>query len=126
MTNTFNLADMVADADQKYAPVSLDLGGGDVVTLRNVLRIKPGTRKEALSLIKQIQSLTESADDDDAEMSEEDFDTVNEIQERILGLAADKPELLNTAIGGDPMIVMEIFNRWMESTQAGEASSSES
>ncbi|WP_078344839.1 phage tail assembly protein [Mycobacteroides chelonae] len=125
MTNTFTLADMVADADEKYAPVALDLGGGDVVTLRNVLRIKPGPRKEALSLIKQIQSLTESADEG-AEMSEEDFDTVNQVQERILGLAADKPELLSTAIGGDPMIIMEIFNRWMESTQAGEASSSES
>ncbi len=125
MTNTFNLADMVADADQKYAPVAIDLGGGDAVTLRNVLRIKPGPRKEALSLIKQIQSLTESAGEG-TDMSEEDFDSVNEIQEKILCLAADDPDLLSTAIGGDPMITMDIFNRWMESTQAGEASSSES
>lgn len=124
MSNTFTLDSMREEMDKKYAPVTLDLGGGDVVVLQNVLRIKAGDRKEALSLIKQIQSLTESKDD--AELSEEDLDAVNELQEKILQLAADKPELLDAAVGGDPMIVMEIFNRWMESTQAGEASSSES
>lgn len=124
MSNTFTLDSMREEMDKKYAPVTLDLGGGDVVVLQNVLRIKAGARKEALSLIKQIQSLTESKDD--AELSEEDLDAVNELQEKILQLAADKPELLDAAVGGDPMIVMEIFNRWMESTQAGEASSSES
>lgn len=125
MSNTFTLDSMREEMDKKYAPVTLDLGGGDVVVLQNVLRIKAGARKEALSLIKQIQSLTESTDEG-AEMSEEDFDAVNELQEKILCLAADKPQLLDAAVGGDPMIVMEIFNRWMESTQAGEASSSES
>lgn len=125
MTNTFTLEAMRAEMDQKYAPVVLELGGDDVVVLQNVLRIKPGARKQALALIKQIQSLTESKDED-AEMSEEDIDTINELQEQILCLAADNPGLLKEAVGGDPMIVMEIFNRWMESTQAGEASSSES
>ena len=102
--------------ETKYVTYDIDRGGGDIVSLRNPLRM-PQSERSALVDIQKA-------------MSDENADTEETLREMIRLVAADihaANRLLADIAGPDEMAILtEVITGYMESQEVGEASPSES
>lgn len=111
---SFTLDDIRAAAEKKYGSTDINIGDGEVVTLLNPLRL-PKLKRDALN------GIGKRLEEDDADQAEVLADAL-----RAAAASATKVEKLIEMIGGDLAVMMELFENYMDSTQAGEASASES
>lgn len=118
MSKSFTLDDIRAAAEEKYGSTTIILGDMEV-ELVNVLRLPKERRDVILNLAKS------------ADVDEEDVD-VDETRETMLeGLRAacrtkEQGKALTEALGDDLPLVAEVFSRYTQGTQSGEASPSQS
>lgn len=111
--NTFTLADIRAAAEKKYGDFPVELGPGDVVVLRNALRLSKSER----AALKRAQESMKAEDADEQVLLEDCI--------RIVAAPGQGQRLVD-AIGGDLTVLAETFSKYAEGTEAGEASGSES
>ena len=111
---TYTLDDIREAAEKKYGALTITLGEGQSVTLRNVLRLP---REERVK-IEELQG----RDDESVE------ETIEGLREAVLTLAdsSDNGRALIDLIGDDNALLIHIFQTWQDQTQAGEAQPSES
>lgn len=121
MTNSYSLADLRADLDKEFAPLSLDLGAGKSVVLRNLLRVTDAEREAVLSALAEVDELHDG--EDDSATSPEDMSRLSRAVELVLTTVAEpgKGPALAAALNGDLMLSMKVMERWTEATQPGEA-----
>jgi hypothetical protein len=108
---TYTLDDIRAAAEAKYGSTDITLSDG-VVRLLNPLRLKKGNREELLAVQDKL-----NADGADQE----------HLLAEALTLVAETPaaaKRLLKALDGDLAMLVEVFGRYSEGTQAGEASAS--
>lgn len=119
MPNVYSLDNLRDELEKKYAPVEIDLGKGDPVVLRNLMRLSSTDRKAVMDAVDVVQRPRE---DDEAQDVEELLTGIK----TVLGLvAADgKGKALTDAIGDDLGLAMHLMELWSEATQPGEAQSS--
>jgi hypothetical protein len=106
--STFTLDDIRAAADAKYGSTDIDLGDR-VVKLLNPLRLPKTNRNKLREVQDQL-----GAEDADQEQLLADA----------LALVAESPaaaKRLLTELGGDLGLLVEVFGRYTEGTQVGEA-----
>lgn len=104
------LADIKAAAQAKYGNYRIDITETSSVELVNPLRLRKAERKVLTSLSDRLKG----------EEDVEQFDVVAEA----LVAAAESPaagKRLVKELEGDVTFALEIFQRYMEETQAGEA-----
>lgn len=111
---TYTLDDIREAADKKYGGLTIELGEGHGVTLRNVLRLS----REERGKIEQLQDREDESVDE----------TIEGLREAVLTLAdsSDNGRALLDLIGDDAALLIHIFKTWQGQTQAGEAQPSES
>lgn len=110
---TYTLDDIRAAAERKYGSLDIDLGDGQGVELVNPLRLAKTKRDELLQLQDKLN-------EDGADQAA--------LLERALILVARteaQGKKLVRAANGDLTILVEVFTRYTEETQAGEASASD-
>jgi hypothetical protein len=121
---SFSLDDIREAADRKYGSYDIDLPDGEVVKLRNVLRLSKAERKELAALEGKLSS----------KESEDDVDAVDEVDqqdiiEKQLVLIAHNKALGNKLIkelGGDFGMVLHVYTSWGKNSEMGEATASQS
>lgn len=116
MSNVFTLEDIDRSLNDKYAPLVFQAGKVKF-QIRQILRL---TTTEREAVVEKLESLQETAEDDLSE------DMIRETMTFVLTVAtADgKGEDLISVLDGDLLRMKILFERWMEDTQAGEASAS--
>jgi len=123
MSKMFTLESIREEADRSFRPVIIELSDGTECTLSNLLRLPKKERLEVTRLLKKLENM-EGAEQDDLEDDEVDLflNTATEV----LTIVGDKGKKLIAEIDGDLTVTMKVMEKWMESTQSGEASGSES
>lgn len=119
MSNTpnFTLDDIRAAAEKKYGNFKVEIGGGEVVELRNALRLAKDERKE----LNRLQSdLDQDGEDEDADQG----DSMAKVL-RLVASDTKQADKLIAAIGDDLTVLAELFSQYVEATQPGEASGSQ-
>lgn len=127
---TIDLAWFRDTADAKYGDLTIPLGDGVEVTLRNGLRLPKDQRRELSTLQKRLDNL--QSDDPEvaqAELAdgEDETDAMYRLMVETLRLVADSAkgaDKLVDAIGDDLPALLEIFAKYGASSQPGEASPS--
>lgn len=116
MSNVFTLEDIDKSLNDKYAPLVFQ-AGKTKFQLRQILRL---TASEREAVVAKLEALQETPEDD---LSEEMIrDTMTFV---LTAATADgKGDELIGALDGDLLRMKILFERWMEDTQAGEASAS--
>lgn len=117
MGNIFTLDALREEAEREFAPTTITLSDGTEVVLQNLLRLKKRDRKVVLEKLKVLEAI------DGTETSEEtdEIELLAETATEILELVADKGQKLLRELDGDVSIILKVLNKWMESTQPGEA-----
>ena len=105
------------EAERKYAPCPIELPDGTVVTLQNLIRLPSKVRTQVYDTLK----LLENDDDGDT-----DFDAMVDAAAAVLEMVADDGPRLVKELGGDVALMMLLIERWMQNTQPGEATTSDS
>jgi hypothetical protein len=117
MGNVFTLDSLREEAERKYAPCPIELPDGTVVTLQNLIRLPSKVRTQVYDTLK----LLENDDDGDT-----DFDAMVDAAAAVLEMVADDGPRLVKELGGDVALMMLLIERWMQNTQPGEATTSDS
>lgn len=121
MAEPTSIADLRAEAEDKYAGLPFKATDGTLITLRNLLRLDDTARKNAQVLLKSVKG-----SDDEGE----DFDALAH-QERVLRdlflLVADNTAAMRTEIRTwDLALKVLVLDKWMAATQLPEAPGSDS
>lgn len=139
---TIKLDEVRANVSRKYAPLEIDLGA-ETVSLRQTIRLSKGERDKLAKLQadrvreSRAQEREEAArqarvaagEVDDSDIVDESDETTLEYFKQFIAIVADSKagaEALFDAVGDDVAVLGEIVTEYAESTQVGEASSSES
>lgn len=125
MSRIFTLDSMREEADKKFgAPVTITVSDGSEVRLRNILRLNKAARDAVQKGLEQIQDHNDKPEDD---QDTGDAFALGDAVFAILEVAAgaDAKKLLKE-LDGDIAVGLEVLNAWLEDSQVGEASSSES
>jgi hypothetical protein len=124
MSNVFTLDSLRAETIRRYAPTQVDLGDGDVVELKSILRLGEKDRKAVLDAIEEINDLeySDETEDDLAEWA----DLVSEACGKVFKLIASSPKKLVARLDHeDPAIRANlhtaVLTRWVGESQLGEA-----
>lgn len=128
MSNIFTLDSMREEIERQFAPCEIDLGGGNVVTLRNVLRLPKKDRDVVYALLDELGD-TQKDDAGEDETGLSGTEAAAEIALKIIPLVAENQrsgEQLVEAIGDDLALTLRVFSSWMNGSQAGEADSLDS
>lgn len=123
MSNLFTLESLREEADRSFRPVVITLSDGTECTLANLLRLPRKQRIEVTKLLKNLEHLEGGTADD---LEEDDVDAFLNTATEILTIVGDRGKKLVAEIDGDLTVTMKVMEKWMESTQSGEASGSES
>lgn len=123
----FTLDDIAEAADKQYGSMDIDLSNGEVVHLRNALRLSKQERKDLQALQSQ---LGESIDEDDDAAEDSVAPEVDEqkILEESLVLVAHNKAMgrqLVKDLGGDLGKLLTVFKLYNKDTELGEASASQ-
>lgn len=112
---SFSLDDIREAADLKYASTDIALGDGETVVMVNPLRLSKEKRKELMS----IQDIIDG---------EEEIDQEDVLRNAIRLVSEDEgpAEKLIELVGDDLGVLAEIFSKYTEKNQVGEASASQS
>ncbi len=109
-----SLNSLMTEAQRKYTDLELDLADGTAARLRNLLLLEDGERKAAQELVAALDG---SGDEDEQLRCIRD----------LLIAVADRPDAVREEIAGWPAVALVlIIERYLEDTQAGEASRSSS
>lgn len=119
MSNVFTLDSLREEADKKFAPFKVELSDGTYANMRSLLRMNKLTRE---AVMKQMDAMSSSDDDDDSVGVEELATAVSKVIELVAG--KEKGKLLLKDLDGDLGLSMTLIEQWMELTQSGEAESS--
>ena len=111
--SSFTLDEIRAASEKKYGSVDIDLSDTERVVLVNPLRLSKENRAK-------LTGLQESMSAEGADQGE-----LLEGAIRLVAQSQTQAEKLLTAIDGDLTILVEIFERYSGSVQAGEASASD-
>lgn len=128
MSNVFSLDSLREEIEQEFAPVKVDLGDGESVVLRNILRVDQTGREKAFKLLEDLEGLS-GGDAEEGFTSSDDVERSADVALKILGVVAETEKQgakLVKAVGNDVALSLRLFEKWMRSTQAGEAQRSDS
>lgn len=120
MTQKFSLDDIKAAADKKYGSLIITLADGSDLELKNVLRLKKDKRDQVQALQARL-----AEEDDEEKDAEDQFEVLTDM----LRAVATEPKLVDqflNDIDNDLGVVATVFNEYVEGTQVGEASGSQS
>lgn len=115
---------MREEIEREFAPFQVEMPGGKLLTLRNILRVPKKNRETVYEYLDQISEAQK--DDEDTLGSTEKS---AQIALQIIPLVADNEKLgrqLVEQIEDDLALTLRVFSKWMEGTQAGEAAPSQS
>lgn len=124
MSNIFTLDSMREEIEREFAPFQVEMPGGKLLTLRNILRVPKKNRETVYEYLDQISEAQK--DEEDSLGSTEKS---AQIALQILPLVADNEKLgrqLVEQIEDDLALTLRVFSKWMEGTQVGEAAPSQS
>lgn len=117
------VADLRTEAELKYADLPLETTGGVVVSLRNLLRLEDSARRSAQVLIEALDKKP-AAEASEGAVFDQLANQEATLRDLFL-LVADNPgEMRREVEQWDLAMRLLVMERWMEGTQAGEASSS--
>lgn len=110
---TFTLDDLKNEVSKKYAPIVIQ-NGTDEYVLQNLLQLPEKKRDAILSVM------------DNKTEIEEDSDTLNDdvtMFKEIIVLAEkdDRGQELLDLLGDNFALIVELANKWLETSQPGEA-----
>lgn len=128
MSNVFTLDSYREEVEREFAPFKLQITEDVTLTLRNLIRIPEAKRKKAFSLIEELQDV-KASDSTDISDNGDSLDLAAAIGLQLIPLVADNETVANQlveAIRDDVPLIMKVLEGWMEATQVGEATSSES
>lgn len=112
---TFTLTDLKNEVSKKYAPTVIE-NGSDTYTLQNLLQLPEKTREEVMDLIDQLD-----ADEDDDSSEPSLTRQLRIFSEAILKVEENgKGQELLDLMGGNPALILELAQAWMNATQVGE------
>lgn len=128
MSNVFTLDALRQETIRRYAPTEVDLGDGETVELKSLLRLREKDRKAVVAAIEEITDL-EIGDEDSEEAVEEWSEAVSEACSKIFRVIATAPKKLTAKLDHeDPTIKANlhtaVLTRWIGESQVGEAESS--
>lgn len=129
MSNVFTLDALRQETIRRYSPTEIDLGDGDTVELKSLLRLGEKDRKAVVSAIEEINDLEFDEDDDDEDSIAEWSESVVDACSKIFKLVASSPKKLIAGLDHeDPTIKANLYTavltRWVGESQLGEAASS--
>lgn len=129
MSNMFSLDSIREEAERRYSPLVIDLGGGKTVELTSILRIGEKSRKAVIGYMDELSEM--EYDDEDPESVAAWSDLVVDACYKIFEIVASSPKKLASALDHpDPVIKSSLFTsvitNWMKVSQLGEADSSPS
>lgn len=128
MSNVFTLDALREETIRRYAPTEVDLGDGDTIELRPLLRLREKERKAVMDAIAEINKLDY---DDDA-----DDDAIAEWAEGVIAACAKVYKIITpsfkklmSALDHDDVTIKAnlytaVLSRWVGESQVGEAKSS--
>lgn len=124
MSNAFTLDALREETIRRYSSTEIDLGDGETVELKSLLRLGEKDRKAVLECIEQINAV--DVDDEDDESVLEWAENVIESCSKIFRIIASSPKKLIAALDHeDPTIKSNLFtavlSRWVGDSQLGEA-----
>lgn len=116
MSNNFSLDDLNQAIDTQYAPFGFT-ANGYTYSLRQVLRLAKSERSAVVARLKDLDVMSDTDPDEDV---------ILEIMEGILSVVtADyRGAELVQLLGHDIIRVKMLLEKWIEASQAGEASPS--
>jgi|APGre2960657404_1045060.scaffolds.fasta_scaffold06014_3 hypothetical protein len=117
MSNVFTLDSLREEVEREFAPVQIELSDGTVVTLRHLLRLPKSTRDKVIDTLKALET---------EEGEEQDVDGMIDAATAVLKMVADQGARLVKELDGDVTLTMRVLERWMKTTQPGEATTSDS
>jgi len=123
MSNMFTLESIREEADRSFRPVVITLSDGSECVLSNLLRLPKKDRLEVTRLLKKLENMEGSTEDD---LEDDEVDVFLDTATQVLTIVGDKGKKLVAEIDGDLTVTMKVMEKWMESTSSGEASGSES
>ena len=123
MSNMFTLESIREEADRSFRPVVIELSDGSECVLSNLLRLPKKDRLEVTRLLKKLENMEGSTEDD---LEDDEVDVFLDTATQVLTIVGDKGKKLVAEIDGDLTVTMKVMEKWMESTSSGEASGSES
>ena len=115
MGNVFTLDSLREEVEREFAPVKIVVGDGEEITLRNLLRLPKRQREKVTERLKDMESV-EGADEDTDEIGR-----LSGIALDVLSVVADNGDALIDALDGDAGLILKVLNKWMGSSQPGEA-----
>jgi len=118
MARNISLADLRAEADKSYGDLIVD-----GVVFRALLRLADKSRKKASELLDRINGLRQAADEDAGETLTTLSTTIREL---LILVGADQAASKALVAQLDDAELMTLLAMWNETTQPGEAASSES
>lgn len=119
----FTLDAIREEADKSFRPVAITLSDGSECVLSNLLRLPRKKRIEVTALLKKLENMDGVEESD---LDEDEVDVFLDTATTILTIVGDRGRKLVDEIDGDLTVTMKVMEKWMESTQSGEASGSES
>lgn len=124
MSNVFTLDALREETIRRYAPTEVDLGDGEVVELKSILRLREKDRKAVLDAVEDINKL--EYDDEDEDSLVEWSEAVVDACAKVFKLVASSPKKLIAGLEhDDPEIKANLYtavlSRWISETQVGEA-----
>lgn len=127
MSNVFTLDAMRDAIVNRYAPTVIDLGDGESVELKSMLKLRSKDRDAVVAAIGDVNAL--EYDDEDEESIIEWSEAVVEICSKVFRLIASSPKrLINALDHEDPEVKASLFTQvlttWVGKSQLGEAESS--
>jgi hypothetical protein len=123
MGKMFTLDSIREEADRSFRPVVIELSDGTECTLANLLRLPKKDRIEVTRLLKNLENIEGQETDN---LEDDEVDAFLDTATAVLLIVGDKGKRLVAEIDGDLTVTMKVMEKWMESTQSGEASGSES
>jgi hypothetical protein len=125
MSNVFTLDALREETIRRYAPTEVDLGAGDVVELKSILRLPKKDRLTVVDLFESIPEFDEDEEDEEAVVAEW-AEEVIEICSKILKIISSSPKKLIAALDHEDVTIKAnlftaVLSNWVGESQVGEA-----
>ena len=125
MSNVFTLDALREETIRRYAPTVIDLGDGETVELKSLLKLREKDRKAVLDVIEEINAIDYDEDDDEDAVAEW-AELIVEACGKIFKLIASSTKKLVAGLDHeDPTIKANlhtaVLSRWVGESQLGEA-----
>lgn len=112
-TNVYSMKQLKADLDRKYGPLVFETDEGSF-ELRQVVRMKEREREEVVSTLKSLDGR-----DEESVTEQEMLETLKFVLKTAVG--GTRGDVFVSMFEDDIVALQEIFQKWVEHTQAGEA-----